>query len=45
MLENAEKEKGDKLEDHPGDQENGADDDAMNYRSDRDHGTYNPKNI
>lgn len=26
-------------------QENGADDDAMNYKSDRDHGTYNPENI
>lgn len=44
MREEAEKEKSDKLADQPGEQENGADDDAMNYKSDRDHGSYNPEN-
>lgn len=45
MREDAEQEKGDKLADQPGEQENGADDDAMNYKSDRNHGSYNPENI
>ena len=45
MREEAENKKGDKLADQPGEQENGADDDAMNYKSDRDHGSYNPENI
>ncbi|ETZ23090.1 hypothetical protein [Pedobacter sp. V48] len=43
--EEAENKKGDKLEDQTGEEENGPDDDAMNYKSDRDHGTYNPENI
>lgn len=45
MREEAENKKSDKLEDQAGDQENGTGDDAMNYKSDRDHGSYNPKNI
>ena len=45
MREQAEDKKSDKLEDQAGEQENGPDDDAMNYQSDRDHGTYNPENI
>jgi len=45
MREDAEKEKNDKLQDQAGEQENGADDDAMNYKSDRDNGSYNPENI
>ncbi|ACU04588.1 hypothetical protein [Pedobacter heparinus] len=45
MREDAETKKGDKLEDQVGEQENGPEDDAMNYKSDRDHGTYNPENI
>jgi len=45
MREDAEKEKGNKLADQPAEQENGPDDDAMNYKSDRDHGSYNPENI
>lgn len=45
MREEGKAQKSDKLEDQPGEQENGAEDDAMNYKSDRDHGTYNPENI
>ena len=45
LREEAENEKSDKLEDQAGEQENGPDDDAMNYKSDREHGSYNPKNI
>lgn len=45
MREEAENKNGDKLADQPGEQENGSDDDAMNYKSDRDHGSYNPENI
>jgi hypothetical protein len=45
MREEAENKKSDKLADQPGEQENGADDDAMNYKSDREHGSYNPENI
>ena len=36
--------KGDRLKDQVGEQENGKDDDAMNYKSDREHGAYNSKN-
>ena len=45
MREEAEHKKNDKLRDQAGEQENGPDDDAMNYKSDRDHGAYNPENI
>lgn len=45
MREEAKKGDGDKLEDQKATQENGKDDDAMNYKNDRDHGAYNPKNI
>ena len=45
MRDEAEKEPGDKLEDQPGEQGNGPEDDALNYKSDRNHGTYNPEHI
>lgn len=45
MREEAKKGDGDKLEDQKATEENGKDDDAMNYKNDRDHGAYNPKNI
>ncbi|WP_316811079.1 hypothetical protein [Pedobacter heparinus] len=45
MREDAEAKKSDKLADQAGEQDNGPEDDAMNYKSDRDHGTYNPENI
>jgi len=45
MREEAQNKPDEKLEDQPGEQENGPEDDAMNYKSDRDHGTYNPENI
>lgn len=38
-------EKSTKLADQPGDRENAEGDDAMNYKSDREQGAYNPKNI
>ena len=44
MREGGEKQKGDKLKDQVAEQENGNEDDAMNYKSDREHGAYNAKN-
>lgn len=44
MREDAEKAKGGKLADQPGDQDNGKEDDAMNYKSDRENGAYNASN-
>lgn len=35
----------DKLEDQKAESDNGPEDDALNYKNDRDNGTYNPKNI
>ena len=37
------KEKGVKLKDQTATEENGASDDVMNYKSDREHGAYNSK--
>ncbi|PTT02362.1 hypothetical protein DBR11_04890 [Pedobacter sp. HMWF019] len=34
-----------KLEDQNAESDNGPKDDALNYKNDRDHGAYNPKNI
>jgi hypothetical protein len=34
-----------KLEDQKAESDNGPEDDALNYKNDRDNGAYNPKNI
>nr|WP_199077716.1 hypothetical protein [Pedobacter sp. ASV19] len=40
-----ESEPDEKLEDQDAESDNGSEDDAMNYKNDRDNGAYNPKNI
>lgn len=45
MREEADLQHSEKPKDQPVVQENGPEDDAMNYQSDRDHGSFNPKNI
>ncbi|MEJ2901088.1 hypothetical protein [Pedobacter panaciterrae] len=45
MQEEGQKDKADQLKDQTGVQENGKEDDAMNYKSDRENGAYNSKNI
>jgi len=43
MREDAERDKGDKLAVQPGVRENGKEEDAMNYNSNRKNGAYNAK--
>lgn len=45
MREEADKGKTGKLKDQVASQENGEENDAMNYKNDRENGAYNPKNI